>query len=81
MAREMAGVATLCEDRIGTGPPRARTEVIYVDLGYWAISGFHEWSDLALGVGLDEEVELALPHWRLQSRLHVHALRPTSVFF
>ena len=26
------------EDRIGTGPPRARTEVIYVDLGYWAIS-------------------------------------------
>ena len=28
-----------CEDRIGTGPPRARTEVIYVDFGYWAISG------------------------------------------
>ena len=28
-----------CEDRIGTGPPRARTEVIYVDLGYRAISG------------------------------------------
>jgi len=28
-----------CQDRIGTGPPRARTEVIYVDLGYWAISG------------------------------------------
>jgi hypothetical protein len=28
-----------CEDRIGTGLPRARTEVIYVDLGYWAISG------------------------------------------
>ena len=27
-----------CEDRIGTGPPRARTEVIYVDLGYWAIA-------------------------------------------
>ena len=24
-------------DRIGTGPPRARTQVIYVDLGYWAI--------------------------------------------
>ena len=23
-----------CEDRIGTGPPRARTDVIYVDLGY-----------------------------------------------
>ena len=22
-----------CEDRLGTGPPRARTEVIYVDLG------------------------------------------------
>ena len=22
-----------CEDRIGTGPPRARTEDIYVDLG------------------------------------------------
>ena len=29
----------MCEDRIGTGPPRARTEVIYADLGYWAISG------------------------------------------
>jgi len=28
-----------CEDRIGTGPPRARTEVIYVELGCWAISG------------------------------------------
>ena len=28
-----------CEDRIGTGPPLARTEVVYVDLGYWAISG------------------------------------------
>jgi len=27
-----------CEDRVGTGPPQARTEVIYVDLGYWAIS-------------------------------------------
>ena len=27
------------EDRIGTGPPRARTAVIQVDLGYWAISG------------------------------------------
>ena len=27
-----------CEDRIGTGPPRARTEVIHVDLKYWAIS-------------------------------------------
>ena len=33
------GGDNLCEDRIGTGPPRARTEVIYVDLGYWAISG------------------------------------------
>ena len=28
-----------CEDRIGTGPPRERAEVIYVDLGYRAISG------------------------------------------
>ena len=28
-----------CEDRIGTGPPLARTKFIYVDLGYWAISG------------------------------------------
>ena len=27
------------EDRLGTGPPRARTQVIYVDLGYWVISG------------------------------------------
>ena len=23
----------------GTGPPRARTGIIYVDLGYWAMSG------------------------------------------
>ena len=29
----------LCEDRIGTGPPRAKTEVMYLDLEYWAISG------------------------------------------
>ena len=28
-----------CEDRIGTGPPRARTEVIYVDCGCRAIAG------------------------------------------
>jgi hypothetical protein len=28
-----------CEDRIGTGPPRARAEVIYVDLVNRAISG------------------------------------------
>jgi hypothetical protein len=28
-----------CEDRIGTGPPRARKEVKYVDLRYWALSG------------------------------------------
>jgi hypothetical protein len=27
------------EDRIETGPPRPRTEVISVDLGYWSISG------------------------------------------
>jgi len=35
----VVAVDSWCEDRIGTGPPRARTEVIYVDLGYWAISG------------------------------------------
>ena len=28
-----------CGGRIGTGPLRARTEVIYVDLGYWTIPG------------------------------------------
>ena len=28
-----------CEDRIGTGLPRARTDVIYVDIRSWAISG------------------------------------------
>ena len=27
------------EDRIGTGPPRARTEIIHVDLGFGAIPG------------------------------------------
>jgi len=37
-ATELVG-RVQCEDRIGTGPPWARTEVIYVDLGYWAISG------------------------------------------
>ena len=26
-----------CEDRIGSGRPRARTGVIYVDMGYWAM--------------------------------------------
>ena len=26
------------EDRLGMGPPRARTEVVSVDLGYWAVS-------------------------------------------
>ena len=29
------GVREDCEDRIGTGPPRARTLVIYADLGHW----------------------------------------------
>ena len=29
----------VCEVRVWTGPPRARTKVIYADLGYWAISG------------------------------------------
>jgi hypothetical protein len=27
------------EDRIGTGPPRAKTQVVYVVLRYWAVSG------------------------------------------
>ena len=37
------------EDRIGTGPPRARTQVIYVDLRYWA-SGLKEvnWMSLTM---------------------------------
>ena len=34
-----------CEDRVGTGPPQARTEVIYVDLGFWAISGSNQCSE------------------------------------
>ena len=29
---ERREICWVCEDRIGTGPPRARTEVIYVDL-------------------------------------------------
>ena len=32
-------VGKVCEVRIGTGPPRARTEVIHADLGHWAVSG------------------------------------------
>ena len=35
---EVTAVAQ-CEDRVGTGPPRARTQVNNVDLGYRAISG------------------------------------------
>ena len=35
--RSRPGVS-LCEDRIGTGPPRARTDVVYVDLANWAIA-------------------------------------------
>ena len=31
--REASGGNEFCEDRIGTGPPRARTGVIHVDLG------------------------------------------------
>ena len=38
VCRKLSGSESVCEDRIGTGPPRARTKVIYVDLGYWAIS-------------------------------------------
>jgi len=57
-----------CEDRIGTGPPRARTDVIYVDLGNWAISGSTSHNGFSvgcwvLGVGsgvrLDEERDRA----------------------
>ena len=31
-----------CEDRIGTGPPRARTEIIYVDLPLRAGGGYRQ---------------------------------------
>ena len=42
------GIWCGCADRIGTGPPQARTEVIYVDLEYWAVSGLiHPGGDLA----------------------------------
>ena len=34
------GQRRLCEDRIGTGPPRPRTGVIYADLGYCVFSTF-----------------------------------------
>ena len=33
----LAHLRSSCEDRIGAGPPRARTEVIYVDLGYFGL--------------------------------------------
>ena len=40
-----------CEDRVGTGPPRVKTEVIYVDLRYWSISGsIHSKGDPASGL-------------------------------
>ena len=38
-----------CEDRIGTGPPRARTEVIYADLRYWAFSRYSANKERAQG--------------------------------
>ena len=34
VAEERGAGMTRCEERIGTGPPLARTQVIYVDLGY-----------------------------------------------
>jgi len=43
--RARAVLTIPCEDRIGTGPPRARTQVIYVDLGY--SSGCEECEDRA----------------------------------
>ena len=52
----------VCEDRIGTGPPRAETEVIYVNLGYWAISGsvFRVWGDLGGEAGVVIEAHKVL---------------------
>ena len=41
------------EDRIGTGPPRSRTQVIHVDLRYWAnLGSFHPEPDAVLTLGL-----------------------------
>jgi len=35
-----------CEDRIGTGPPRARTEVVYVDLNFqYGLHTHERWAD------------------------------------
>jgi len=38
-ASQFSALMVACEDRIGTGPSRARTEVIHEDLGYWTFWG------------------------------------------
>ena len=48
MSASISAGRRACEDLIGTGSHRARTEVIYADLGSWAISGsIHSKGDLA----------------------------------
>ena len=48
-----------CEDRVGTGSPWARTEVMYVDLGYLAISGLiHPQEDPVRGESIHQCSEL-----------------------
>ena len=57
-----------CEERIGSGPPQARTEVIYVDLGYWATSGSltlkaRRFAGVQMRVGRDHHIR-AVPDLR-----------------
>jgi len=58
--------AQTCEDRLGTGPPRARTEVIYVDLGY------HKTCAIELLVrrveGRQEQKQVTSPSRRVEGR-------------
>ena len=50
-----------CEDRVGTGPPRVRTELVYVDLGYWVYSPFDSCGMCAGGVCLRENKDTHRP--------------------
>ena len=71
----------LREDRIGTGPPRARTQVIYVDLGYLAISEsiLQEGDPASWGRNTSVSRPCVLPHRCAERHMaHTRQSRPDS---
>ena len=56
--------AALCEDRIGTGPPRTRTEVIHVDLGHWTVSSWIHPEGDPISWGINSSVVKEGGFWR-----------------